>query len=151
MTSPAKRILVATDFSQGSDEALDRAIELGHQMGATLEIVHVLEFGDAGQLPFGLIHYAGDPGNFTAYSDRELAVRSDRVTAAGLRSFTRMLEGSPHQAIVREAADANADLIVIGTHGRRGLAHAMLGSVAERVVQHASCPVLSVPVSKKAA
>ena len=62
-----------------------------------------------------------------------------------------MLEGTTHEEIVREARDSAADLIVIGTHGRRGLAHAMLGSVAERVVQRASCPVLSVPFSKKAA
>lgn len=151
MTRETKTILVATDFSEGSDEALERAIELGKQTGATLEIVHVLEFGDSGQLPFGLVNYAGDPGAVAATVDRELAIRADRAKVAGLRSYTRMLEGRAHQEIVREAREAHVDLIVVGTLGRRGLAHAMLGSVAERVVRHASCPVLIVPFSKQAA
>ena len=86
-----------------------------------------------------------------AYVDRELSRRADRAKAAGLPCQTRMLEGTTYEEIVREARDSASDLIVIGTHGRRGLAHAMLGSVAERVVQRASCPVLSVPFSKKAA
>jgi len=151
MTTATKKILVATDFSEASDEALIRAIELGRQMGAMLEIVHVLEFGDSAQPPFGLINYVGDVGGLIAHVERELAARSNEVVAAGLRSFARTLEGSAYQEIVREAREANVDLIVIGTHGRRGLAHAMVGSVAERVVRHASCPVLTVPFSKKAA
>jgi nucleotide-binding universal stress UspA family protein len=151
MIRETKKILVATDFSSGSDEALDRALVLAKQTGATLELVHVLEFGDSGDLPFGLVNYGGDPGAIVATVDRELAVRADRATAAGLRSYTRMLEGIAQREIVREAQETNADLIVIGTHGRRGLAHLVLGSVAERVVQQASCPVLTVPFSKKAA
>jgi nucleotide-binding universal stress UspA family protein len=151
MTRETKKILVATDFSDGSEEALDRAIVLGKQTGATLELLHVLEFGDSGDLPFALINYAGDPGAIAATVDRDLAVRADRVTAAGLRCYTRMLEGTAYQEIVREARETNADLIVVGTHGRRGLAHLMLGSVAERVVRNAACPVLTVPCSKKAA
>lgn len=151
MTRETKKILVATDFSEGSDEAFERALDLGKPTGATLEIVHVLEFGDSGQLPFGLVNYAGDPGAIVATVDRELAIRADRASAAGLRCYTRMLEGDAWQEIIREAREARADLIVIGTHGRRGLAHMMLGSVAERVVRHASCPVLTVPFSKKAA
>jgi len=151
MTGETKRILVATDFSEGSEEALAHAIALGKQTGATVEIVHVLEFIDSGDLPFGLINYAGDPGAVAATVDRELSVRADRANASGVRCFTRMLEGSAYQEIVREAQESKADLIVIGTHGRRGLAHLVLGSVAERVVRHASCPVLTVPVPRKAA
>jgi nucleotide-binding universal stress UspA family protein len=151
MTRETKKILVATDFSEGSDEALVRAIVLGKQTGATLELVHVLEFGDSGDLPFGLINYGGDPGAVAASADRELSVRADRAIAGGLRCYTRLLEGSAHREIVREALETNADLIVIGTHGRRGLAHLVLGSIAEQVVRHAGCPVLTVPISKKAA
>lgn len=151
MTRETKKILVATDFSEGSEEALLQALELGKQTGATLEIVHVLEFGDSGQLPYGLINFAGDPGAIAATVDRELAIRAERANAAGVRCYTRMLEGNADQEIVREAREAHADLIVVGTHGRRGLAHALLGSVAERVVRHASCPVLSVPFSRRAA
>jgi len=151
MTRETKKILVATDFSEGSDEAFERALDLGKPTEAALEIVHVLEFGDSGHLPFGLINYAGDPGALAGTVERELAIRADCANAAGLRCYTRMLEGNASQEIVREAREAHADLIVIGTHGRRGVAHMMVGSVAERVVRHASCPVLTVPFSKKAA
>ena len=149
MTSALKRILVATDFSEGSDEALTQAIELGKQTGASLEIVYVRELGGDG-FPFGPL-YPEDAGDVVAYADLELARRRDRVTSAGLQCHYRCLDGSAANEIVRRAGETKADLIVIGTHGRRGLAHAMLGSVAERVVQHASCPVLTVPFSKKAA
>ena len=150
MTSAANKMVVATDFSEGSDEALAKAIALGRQTGAALELVHVLEVG-VDQFPFGPLFYSEDTGGIVAFIDRELSRRADRVTAAGLACQTRMLEGTTQEEIVREARDSGADLIVIGTHGRRGLAHAMLGSVAERVVQHATCPVLTVPFSKKAA
>jgi nucleotide-binding universal stress UspA family protein len=151
MSRETRKILVATDFSEGSEEALTQAIAMAKQTGATLELVHVLEFGDSGDLPFALISHAGSPGAIAATADRELAVRADRATAAGLRCYTRILEGTAYQEIVREARETKADLIVIGTHGRRGLAHLMLGSVAERVVRQAGCPVLTVPFSKKAA
>jgi nucleotide-binding universal stress UspA family protein len=150
MTSAAKKILIATDFSEGSDEALAQAIDLGRETGATLELVHVLEVG-VEQFPYGPLFGPQETGGIVAYVDRELSRRADRAQAAGLPCQTRMLEGTTHEEIVREARDSAADLIVIGTHGRRGLAHALLGSVAERVVQRASCPVLSVPFSKKAA
>ena len=149
MTSALKKILVATDFSAGSDEAITQAIELGKQTAASLELVYVRELDGEG-LPFGP-SYPTDIGGAVAYADRELAVRSDRAIAAGLRCNYRCLEGSAAREIVRRSTETNADLIVIGTHGRRGLAHALLGSVAERVVQQASCPVLTVPFSKKAA
>jgi len=151
MTRETRKILVATDFSEGSDEALDLAVDLGKPTGATVEIAHVVELGGSGRLPYGLVNYADDLGTIAMTVDLELSTRAERVTATGLRCYTRMLEGNASREIVREAREAHADLIVIGTHGRRGLAHAMLGSVAERVVRHASCPVLTVPFSRKAA
>jgi nucleotide-binding universal stress UspA family protein len=74
-----------------------------------------------------------------------LAVEEDRVRAAGLRCETAMLVGRPDTEIVARANATGAELIVMGTHGRSGLAHALLGSVAERVVQHSPCPILIVP------
>jgi universal stress protein A len=67
------------------------------------------------------------------------------VREAGIPCETAMLIGSAVQEIVKRAKDTSADLIVMGTHGRSGLAHALLGSNAERVIQHAPCPVLIVP------
>ena len=149
MASTLKKILVSTDLSDGSDEALSQAIELGKQTGAFLEIVYVRELG-SGEFPFGPL-YSEDASGVIAYTDLELARRRDRVTSAGLQCHYRCLDGIAAKEIVRRAEETNADLVVVGTHGRRGLARAMLGSVAERVVQHAACPVLTVPVSRKAA
>jgi nucleotide-binding universal stress UspA family protein len=104
MTSRPKQILVATDFSPGSDEAMAAAVDFATRAGA-----------------------------------------------AGVACRTKMVEGLPATEIVQRAREIGADLIVIGTHGRRGIAHVVLGSVAERVVQHAPCPVLTVPVPRKAA
>lgn len=140
-------MLVATDFSEGSDEALAQAIELGKQTGASIELLYVLE-PSAEQLPFGPIFRWEE---IAAHANRELALRADRAVAAGLPCHTRWVEGSASLEIVRRAREVGADLIVVGTLGRRGLAHTMLGSVAERVVRHASCPVLIVPFSKKTA
>jgi nucleotide-binding universal stress UspA family protein len=148
MTKPAKKILVATDFSSGSDEALDHAIDLAKQTGASLDVVYVLE-PIAQELPLGLT--PSDGAAQLATIDRELVTRAARAVNAGLPCRTSMVEGSAATEIVQRARDLAADLIVIGTHGRRGLAHALLGSVAERVVQRAPCPVLTVPFSKKAA
>ena len=86
-----------------------------------------------------------------ARSDLELARRADRFMKAGLACTTKIVEGSASTAIAARGQEIGADLIVVGTHGRTGLAHAMLGSVAERVVRRASCPVLTVPYSRKAA
>ena len=149
MTSALKKILVATDFSDASDEALAQAIELGKQVGAAMEIVHVRELG-SGEFPFGPL-YPKDAAGVIAYADLELARRRDRAVSAGLQCHHRCLEGTAASEIVRRAEETTADLIVVGTHGRRGLAHALLGSVAERVVQTAGCPVLTVPFAKRAA
>jgi nucleotide-binding universal stress UspA family protein len=148
MTKPRKKILVATDFSPGSDEALDHAIDLAKQTGASLDLFYVLE-PSALEIPLGLT--PNDGGALIATIDRELTQRAARAAAAGLPCHTNTAEGGAATEIVQRARDLGADLVVIGTHGRRGLAHALLGSVAERVVQHAPCPVLTVPFSKKAA
>ena len=144
MTSSPQTILVASDFSDGSDEALAYAIELGKRTGAALEILHVVEVGSE-PFPFGLTYCTEDRGSIIAYVDRALGRRADRARRAGLVCEARSVDGSAATEIVRRARAIGADLVVVGTHGRRGLAHALLGSVAERVVQHAACPVLTVP------
>jgi nucleotide-binding universal stress UspA family protein len=148
-TGEPQRILMATDFSAGSDEALDRAIEMAKRAGASIEIVHVVEIAE--ELPFGATFFDGDDGTFYANVDRQLSVRADRVSRAGLPCTTKIIEGSAAVDITNRARETGADLIVVGTHGRTGLAHVVLGSVAERVVRRSSCPVLTVPFSKKQA
>jgi nucleotide-binding universal stress UspA family protein len=145
MSQALQSILVATDFSEGSDEALDRAIELGRQTGATLDLLHVVE-APADGFPFGPAYTDG--AAFAGYIEHELARRAARVAVAGLACHTLSVEGGAATEIVARARAIGAGLVVVGTHGRRGLAHILLGSVAERVVQHAGCPVLTVPFSR---
>jgi nucleotide-binding universal stress UspA family protein len=150
MPTKPKKILVATDFSDGSDEALDHAIDYGQRTGASLDLFHVVEVPADGGLPFGPAYFE-DQSALIAFVEQELGKRADRVRAAGLACHTRMLEGHAAEEIVARAREIGADVVVVGTHGRRGLAHVLLGSVAERVVQRSGCPVLTVPFSRKAA
>ncbi len=149
MTMSPKRILVATDFSAGSDEALMHAIDLAKATSASVEILYVLE-PELEEFPFWPSYY-GVHGDVIAHINHGLSECAGRVAQAGLTCNTKMIEGVAAPEIVNYARDIHADLVVVGTHGRRGLAHVVLGSVAERVVQHATCPVLTVPFSKKAA
>jgi nucleotide-binding universal stress UspA family protein len=148
-TKTPRKVLVATDFSEGSDEAIDRAIEIAKPSTAEVEIMHVIQLGE--ELPFGTIHFDADYAAFYGNIDRQLSQRADRFRQAGLTCETKIVDGTAPTEIVARARAIGADLIVLGTHGRTGLAHAMLGSVAERVVRRASCPVLTVPYSRKAA
>lgn len=149
MPRAMKEILAATDFSEGSDGALATAIDLARRTGANLHIVHVLENG-ADQFPFGLASYA-DRAQLIEAIDRELARRRAWAQRDGVNCQTRVVEDGAVLGILLAARDAGADLIVVGTHGRRGIAHALMGSVAEKIVQRAPCPVLTVPFSEKAA
>ena len=139
-------ILVATDFSPASRPALRRAIEMAREAGARLWIAHVAAMP---VLP-------GSEGYFLPqmYDDLNLAIRTDakkrleRLTAAarkaGVRVSSLLLDGIPHEALHRAARRHHADLLVMGTHGRTGVARLFVGSVAARVVATAPRPVLTV-------
>ncbi len=86
-----------------------------------------------------------DMGKVLDRSAEGLAAEEKRVRAAGVACETNTLIGRADQEIVKRARDTRADLIVMGTHGRSGLAHALFGSNVDRVVQHTPCPVLIVP------
>ena len=148
-TQAPKRILVATDFSDGSNEAFEEAIEIARPTGAEIEVLHVIEPFE--ELSFDVTRFDADPGALYAMVDRLLSERAARVGAAGLRGTTKIVEGNAVVEIIKRGRDIGADLVVVGTHGQTGIAHAMLGSVAEKVVRRATCPVLTVPFSKKAA
>jgi universal stress protein A len=148
-TRTTKTVLVATDFSEGSDEALVRAIEIAIPSKAPVEILHVIELAE--EFPFGSTYFDADYGALYASVDRELGNRADRVRRAGLACETKIVSGIASSEITNRGRDIDANLIVVGTHGRTGLAHVVMGSVAERVVRHAVSPVLTVPFSKKAA
>ncbi len=141
-----RRILHATDFSSASRPALARAIALARQNRALLSIAHALP-------PPTMIVGDGfvSPGTYEMidrsarqYARKQLTARVGRARKAGVRATGLLLDGAPHEQILRAARRARADLIVIGTHGRSGLSKVLLGSVAERVVRLAPSPVLTV-------
>jgi nucleotide-binding universal stress UspA family protein len=149
-TKTFSKILLATDFSDGSDDALATAIDVAARLGSTLEIVHVVDLMHE-QFPFGVPLPFVDTEEVIVSAERALAERAGQARRAGLTCETTILNGSPDVEIVRWGRETGAELIIVGTHGRTGLAHVVLGSVAERVVQHAGRPVLTVPFARKAA
>lgn len=141
-----KRILVPTDFSDPSQEALTTAMAFARMFGATLDLVHVaVEIAYPLPPPIDVASLPIDIGPVLDRAADGLAAEEARVRGAGVLCESAMLVGRPDQEIVSRARATGADLIVMGTHGRSGLAHALLGSNAERVVQHSPCPVLIVP------
>lgn len=144
--SRIRRILHPSDFSRASGAAFAKAVEMAKTNRAELLVVHVLT---------PVIPMVGD-GYVSpkVYEEIEATARSqaqaqlDRLLAkarkAGVRVKGLLMEGVPHEQITRAARSKRADLVVIGTHGRTGLAKFFLGSVAGRVVSIASCPVLTV-------
>jgi universal stress protein A len=141
-----KRILVPTDFSDPSTEALATAMAFAQLSGATLDLVHVaVEANFVLPPPVDVAPVPIDMTNIMNRVNESLAAEEARVRAVGISCETAVLVGRPDTEIVSRASATAANLIVMGTHGRSGLAHALLGSIAERVVQHTPCPVLIVP------
>ncbi len=139
-----RNVLVATDFSPESARALAYARELASVAGpAHVVLVH------AYYLPPELLTFVGDgaPAHLEALSEhasKELEKALVELQEAGISADYVTQHGRPEQVVVRVALERSIDLIVMGTHGRTGLAHLALGSVACRVVQSAPCPVLTV-------
>ena len=138
-----KHILVPTDFSETSEAALRYGVALAHAFKAQLHLLHVAEHrGEAGaepEHPIGLV----DETTQTAAQEQLVALLTEREIQE-LRPERAMRIGKPYNEIVRYAQEHEIDLIVMGTHGREGVARVLIGSVAEKVVRRAPCPVLTV-------
>jgi nucleotide-binding universal stress UspA family protein len=139
------RILVPTDFSADAQQANRAASELSRIYSAPLTLVHVYDLV-AYPLPEGYVMYT--PGQlarmWAEFEERLARARSDARDAGAVQPDSRLLQGLTAAEIVRFAKEGGYDLIVMGTHGRSGLARVLLGSVAARVVRTAVCPVLTV-------
>lgn len=136
-----KKILVPLDFSSTSQKALNRAIALAQQSQATLILIHVVTFTMvAGAEQFTAIDW------YQRLQDeaKKNLQKFQKKIPASIRSEIMLDTGTPYDLICRAAKKKNVDLIVISTHGFSGLKHVLLGSTAERVIRHATCPVLVV-------
>jgi nucleotide-binding universal stress UspA family protein len=139
-----RRILVATDFTETSDHALDWALGLAAKVGATVTVMHAYEIPIVG-FPDGAIVATPDIALRIADASRAaLDALEVRVSGRGVAVETVLREGVTWEEVNALAESMPADLIVIGTHGRRGLSRALLGSVAENVVRTATRPVVTI-------
>lgn len=148
MTSPTdieiRRILVGVDFSPPSERALDFAAALALRLGAELQLLHVYQI-PAFAFPETVVPAPPEAvDQLIDESRRHLEKLADRVRALGATVSCDLLPGAPYVELVGRAEDF--DLVVVGTHGRTGFRHVLLGSVAERVVRKSPVPVLTVRV-----
>ncbi|MGD8858452.1 MAG: universal stress protein [Myxococcales bacterium] len=145
--SQLKKILVATDFSDVSERALAQAVSLARTLGASIDVVHVYDV-PAFNLPLegAVMSTAAHEAELSDQAQASLDAVIERHAQDGVAMHGTLRRGVPYQEIAAFAEAEGADLIVIGTHGRQGASHVLLGSVAERVVRIASCPVMTVPV-----
>jgi len=133
------RILVATDFSPQAEMALKWARRLADQFGARIVLLHVVDVCALGAAGFALVGPGALPAMLTE-AQREMQRWQEMVPDAEVL----IREGEPRPLIVDAALELKCQLIVMGTHGRSGLAHLLMGSVAEYVVRYSRVPVLTV-------
>ena len=142
-----EHLLVATDFSACSKEAVDYAVHLGQKMRGRLTLLHVFEspFFYPAEISIGaypeVYQWLQD---FKQDESKKLNALADQIRKEDLPVEPLFKEGAPSIEIIRTAKEVGADLIVLGTHGRRGFSHVVMGSVAERVTREAPCPIFVV-------
>ena len=143
-----KRILVATDFSPASERALEAALDLAARFDSELTLVHIREFPS-----YEYLDGVPMPNDF---ADRVAQAASARMAGTiraikprwpNVKSVVKM--GVVWLEVLRTIEETNPDLLVLGTHGRRGLKRAVLGSVAEKLVRHSTVPVLTVHANEE--
>jgi nucleotide-binding universal stress UspA family protein len=149
-----ERVLCPTDFSDFSRSALERAVSLARWFEARLTVLHVNPRVAAPTAIHAGV-YAMVPPDFLEVQRRAAQRELDRLVGSllgeGVAVEGKLVEGNPARAIQAEAAGLGADLVVMGTHGRSGVEHLVLGSVAERVLRTAPCPVLTIRAGAPAA
>ena len=142
-------ILMATDFSPTSAEALEEAIRMARELGSELKILHCYELPAPLALPYATASlYEGLDREARASAEHKLERLIRRAADRGVAARPLLRQGFPDVEIVDAAERERADLIILGTHGRRGASRLLVGSVAARVVATAGCPVLTVRPSR---
>jgi len=136
-----EHMLVAVDGSLCSDHALDQAISLGGMCNSKIYLISIVDIYPE--------HISDAPylvDKLTTQAKEYLERAREKVEAANIQCETSIHTGTkPHESILKEARDKQVDLIVMGTHGRTGVKHFILGSVAQKVVGYAPCPIMIIP------
>ena len=146
-----RTIVVPIDFSPSAADTKEWAIDLARRYGASLIVAHVVEPIAWPASPDGLMVTPTDLAASTRREvDAALTAECAAIQKTGIVARPALLDGKPASAIAALARQSDADLIVMGTHGRRGVSHVLLGSVAERVLRTAHCPVLTVRMREQA-
>ncbi len=143
---PFQRILLPTDFSKNAKSAQDYACGLADQFGAQLHVISVVQDAALVLPETGMFLTLPLPSvnEIVEAAETNLKLVLDPAWASQHDVVLRVVVGTPFVEIVRYAEEQQMDVIVMGTHGRTGLPHVMLGSVAERVLRKSTCPVLTV-------
>lgn len=139
-----EKIVVAVDFSEHSRSAVDMAVEIADKFGASIHLIHVFEMPIPPVTPYELVL----PDNFVTEARESVLRELDKVKrdieGRGASVEAHLGDAPAYVAINELAKEIGADLIVMGTRGNTGIKHVVLGSVAERTLRHAECPVLTV-------
>lgn len=143
---PFQRIVVATDFSPPADLAVAQAIHLARRLGAEIALVHAYPFTSA-QIAFAENAPRGAdvrqvPREVMDLAHDRLDAAYDGVARTGIRASSLLVDAPPHEGIAGAARGLDADLVVVGSHGRTGLSRLWFGSVAEKTLRVAPCSVL---------
>lgn len=139
-----EKILVPVDFSANSRGALDLAVDLAKTFDAELHLLHCYQVTPATMAPYGIAIPETFEQDLRTASLRRLSEERARIDGSGLTVEEHVSAHFPSEAIPEMAESLGADLIVMGTRGLSGLKHVLLGSVAERTLRRAKCPVLTV-------
>jgi nucleotide-binding universal stress UspA family protein len=140
-------ILVPVDFSDHAARALDMAIDLAKAFGARIELLHCYQIGPGAVSPYGIVLPESFDREVREAAALHLAEWRDKAAAEGVDTHANLSSMYPSLAIVDTATEIGCDLVVMGTRGLSGIKHVLLGSVAERVLRSAPCPVLTVKAS----
>jgi nucleotide-binding universal stress UspA family protein len=142
-----RKLVCPVDFSSCAEHALAYAQDLAKHFDAELSVVHAYEDPAAYVTPVPMSGYVGPGAELLLELRKQLELRLERtkleVAKSGVRVRTELLEGTPYRVVLDWAKEYQPDMIVMGTHGHTGFTHALLGSVTERIVRMADCPVLT--------
>jgi nucleotide-binding universal stress UspA family protein len=145
-----RRILVPIDFSTHSARAFETGIELAKKFGSKLHLLHCYQINVGAISPYGIVIPESFDREIREAASRQLGEWRDKAAARKVEVEAEISASFPSEAIASTAERIGADLIVMGTRGLSGIKHVMLGSVAERTVRIAPCPVLTVKATEGA-